>query len=115
MSGIYIIRCRDVFKIGIARDVKRRLVALQIGNPYPLELVGFVPVDDPENAERYLHTRFSRCRLQGEWFRLTAAQVEEAFSLLERGDVAVRGRPFTKRARQSSANESAKSCLSSTL
>jgi hypothetical protein len=53
-------------KIGLARDVARRLKTLQTASPVPLLLLGVVPGD--AKVERQLHRRFAGSRLRGEWF-----------------------------------------------
>jgi hypothetical protein len=64
-------RIGEPVKIGIAFDAARRLRALQTAHPKPLKLLAQMPGDLDE--ERRLHRRFSRCRLGGEWFRITPA------------------------------------------
>jgi hypothetical protein len=69
---IYIIRCNEYYKIGVAHNVGHRLYELQTGNPYPLEIVGSYPA--PRNMcisfEGTLHSVFEQCgfRVRGEWF-----------------------------------------------
>jgi hypothetical protein len=64
-------------KIGYARDLPRRLSALQVSSPCPLVLVAAVATDDPAGLERKLHKRFAHLRIQGEWFGLTDELDEE--------------------------------------
>lgn len=45
---------------------EKRLAALQTGNSNPLRLLGHVPGSNAH--EGHLHRRFSRFRIQGEWF-----------------------------------------------
>lgn len=58
----------SAIKVGVARDEKARLKALQIGNPVPLKLLAVVPGDG--DTELRLHRAFSDYRISGEWFRL---------------------------------------------
>lgn len=54
-------------KVGFClKKPEKRLAALQTGNSNPLRLVGHVPGSDTH--ESHLHRRFSRFRIQGEWF-----------------------------------------------
>jgi hypothetical protein len=78
MKGfVYLVRCHDFTKIGIADNIKKRLNALRVGNPYPVELLYSIELENVYKAERYLHERYADCRTRGEWFSLTDAQVEE--------------------------------------
>ena len=56
-------------KIGIARNVKHRLDALQTANPEKLEVLAFTVVVDGRGLERQLHRKLAPYRLNGEWFR----------------------------------------------
>jgi hypothetical protein len=55
-------------KIGVSRNVRRRITDLQLGCPYRLRLLkrSFFP-----GMERALHKRFADDRETGEWFRVT--------------------------------------------
>ena len=55
-------------KIGICKSDKvlNRLNGLQVGNPYPLVVLGVVPGNSI--LERKLHDKFQDSRLVGEWF-----------------------------------------------
>lgn len=60
-------------KIGMAKDVGKRLKALQTSSPAPLELLKTIRVNSIEEAaklESDLHRRFEHLRLTGEWFRV---------------------------------------------
>jgi hypothetical protein len=54
-------------KIGIARDVARRLSQLQSASPATLALVVAFPGDAA--TESAIHWRFAADRIRGEWFR----------------------------------------------
>lgn len=56
-------------KVGLTDHPWRRLSALQIGNPYRLRFVGFLPGDRAD--EQALHEVFASARLRGEWFHPT--------------------------------------------
>jgi hypothetical protein len=53
-------------KIGLSRDIGKRLYQLHSGSPYPLRLLGFVPGN--EDMEKRIHHNFDYIRLEGEWF-----------------------------------------------
>lgn len=63
------------YKIGKSRDAKIRHRQLSIVLPYPLTVLHIVRVQDMSWAESYLHSVFSRTRLNGEWFHLSSEDV----------------------------------------
>lgn len=67
---VYMIRCHDLVKIGIAVDVNGRLMELQVGNPYELELLGCWRSEDAIRDEDLIHSHLDKYRVRGEWFKL---------------------------------------------
>lgn len=63
-----------IYKIGITRNIVSRFANLQGSSPVKLTLVTSWNV--PDEFEGYLHGRFDNCRLHGEWFNLSKADVE---------------------------------------
>ena len=63
-------------KIGkTARSVAKRLAALQIGHPAPLQVLASVPVDqDLSRIEKAIHRFLEADRQQGEWFAAPVGQ-----------------------------------------
>lgn len=55
-------------KIGVAKKLRTRMLALQTGCPYPLRVLSIIDPGGPK-LELELHRRFARHRLHGEWFR----------------------------------------------
>lgn len=55
-------------KIGRAKVVTRRVTQLQIGSPYPLEVLAVAWGEG--RRERAVHAAFAQYRGSGEWFRL---------------------------------------------
>jgi hypothetical protein len=76
---LYLIRCsnEEVYKIGIAGDVRSRIANLQTGNPYKLELADCYSFSSADAVERVLHMKFEGVRMEGEWFRLSGAQLHD--------------------------------------
>ena len=70
MEKLYLIRCNEYYKIGIANDLQGRLVALQTGNPHPLVLEACFGFSNAAVVEKTLHKAFSGVRKIGEWFAL---------------------------------------------
>ncbi len=72
---VYSITDEKRVKIGISKDVKKRLSQLQTATPRKLRVVDFVDVGANKNnawgKERRAHTFFSDFRVGGEWFDLS--------------------------------------------
>ncbi len=65
-------------KIGLAEDVDHRLKELQTGNAERLIIEYRLAVANMKHAEGSLHNLFAanRLRSDGEWFKLTEAQLQ---------------------------------------
>jgi predicted GIY-YIG superfamily endonuclease len=91
MSGyVYLLKCQDFYKIGIATDVQKRISGMQTGSPYPIVLVASVEVDNPLALERELHAAYEHRHHKREWFALTEEDVEAIRSLFGNKRVEVR-------------------------
>lgn len=68
---IYLIACQktNTCKIGYSKSPENRLIQLQTGNPFPLEIIA-VKEGNIED-EKLLHETFSHIKHQGEWFEYT--------------------------------------------
>jgi hypothetical protein len=66
---------RRQVKIGRGKDVRRRVQNLQTGNPSPLQLMGWIMVDDDAQIERRLHQKYQEQRQLGEWFSIGPSEV----------------------------------------
>jgi len=68
-GDVYFIRSKTggPVKIGVSRDVNKRLGALQTAHPYRLVVVATIH-NGGVSAERSLHEQFAEFRLNGEWF-----------------------------------------------
>lgn len=70
MQYLYIIKCNEFHKIGIANDVEARLAQLSTGNPYQLTVEAIYAFDNAEVVERSIHQKYKKSRQRGEWFSL---------------------------------------------
>lgn len=79
-SGVYIVAVRDsnLYKIGVTKDIEKRLYQLQTGNPYEFYLTEFFPTPKSRELESLLHKKFKLNRYKREWFKLTGEEVLEA-------------------------------------
>lgn len=74
---IYIIHASNTstYKIGIAKDVEKRLKGLQTSNPNKLQVVNKFYFDNASKIESDLHEKFKDKRLNGEWFNLNVCDL----------------------------------------
>jgi hypothetical protein len=74
---VYFIAClnADAIKIGMARDVDRRLRALQGACPYLLQIMAVTP--GARETEFAYHKRFAGLHLHGEWFQYSSPIQDE--------------------------------------
>lgn len=72
---VYLMKSGRHHKIGLSAAPGRREYEVAIQMPEKVELVHSIETDDMEGIERYWHRRFADRRANGEWFRLSAAQV----------------------------------------
>lgn len=66
----------NAIKIGRAKNVSKRLQALQTSSPAVLKLLKTIPVEGlavAQSLEMALHEQFKALRLNGEWFRADTA------------------------------------------
>lgn len=75
---VYVIQCNEFYKIGVARNLAKRLNEMQTGNPYELRVVLSIEVRGGSSfdTERFLHTKFQAYRVRREWFQLPPEAVE---------------------------------------
>ena len=84
---IYFIRMdlRGPIKIGVAKNVEKRLADLQCASPYDLSLITKVECGSRRRAyelERQLHKMYGYKRMRGEWFQ-GDIKLKEADDLLK--------------------------------
>lgn len=68
--SIYFMQCGGVagpIKIGSSYRPSQRLIAFQMGCPYPLSIIR--EIDGYLEGERWFHSYFEALNIHGEWFR----------------------------------------------
>lgn len=87
---VYFVRAgnKGAIKIGVARDVKKRLATMQTGNPFELKVIALIPCSGVQQAfdtERRIHNLFKAKRIRGEWFAgdINFRSIRDAIDIIE--------------------------------
>jgi Meiotically up-regulated gene 113/Homing endonuclease associated repeat len=72
---VYLLRAGDYFKIGQSSDLEKRVKSINVALPDKATLEHAISTDDPPGIEAYWHRRFADRRMNGEWFKLSKADV----------------------------------------
>lgn len=82
-ANVYLMECGDRYKIGVSRNIKRRIKELN-KRPFETRLVKqSKPVVDAYLYESELHENYEDKKISGEWFNLTQHDVNVICSYLE--------------------------------
>lgn len=81
-----------ICKIGMTRNLPRRLQALQSATPQAMTVVHAWPIESycaAQHLERKLHSMAARFRVRGEWFALSPSDVLTMWSLTSERDALI--------------------------
>jgi hypothetical protein len=73
---IYLIASGSLVKIGRSREVEKRRRAIACDQPGGAELIAQFHTEAVTSIEMRLHARFAHRHVRGEWFDLSAAELE---------------------------------------
>jgi len=76
MDNIYILESDGFYKIGVSTDVDKRVKELQVGNPHKIECIFARWVPEAYDVEKELHSMFKEHVVSGEWFKLSADELD---------------------------------------
>jgi len=79
---IYVLKSREHYKIGISKDVAKRMRELQTGNPVKHMFVYSSFSEDARDFESRLHKAFAEYGGEGEWFALPPEKLEQLIEIL---------------------------------
>lgn len=67
---------KSIYKIGVSKDVEKRIKQLQTGNCEQITLVHKFKSNYPYKIESVLHGMYKFKRIEGEWYDMSAKEVE---------------------------------------
>jgi len=88
VAGVYIIKNQNTkkYKIGITKNLKKRIKQFSTGNPENIKIVYFIKTKHYKSLEVHLHEIFKNYRIGGEWFNFSdekLSEIENNFELLQ--------------------------------
>jgi hypothetical protein len=77
---VYLIRAvtpDNHYKIGLSKEPVKRIVSMGVKLPFPIEVIHLIHASDRFLAEKTLHNRYVDKRVNGEWFELSAQDIQD--------------------------------------
>lgn len=85
---VYLLKTpENIYKIGVTKDVDKRIKSLQTGSADKITLVDKFLSNYPFKIESTLHRKYNDSKIKGEWYHLTKDDVnnfQNDCSLMER-------------------------------
>lgn len=81
LSGyVYIVKSLGYYKIGMTSKQSERVKALRVSLPV-LKLINQFACKDRQRVESYLHKKYKKQQVKGEWYKLTKEDIQWLKSL----------------------------------
>jgi predicted GIY-YIG superfamily endonuclease len=81
---IYIVECEGLYKIGITKNVKKRISGMTTGNPFEIQVIKARIVQACRENEKMMHNKFRCKNKSGEWFDLSDNDLELASKMIDK-------------------------------
>lgn len=75
---VYAIKSLDLIKVGVAKDIAKRMNAMRLDNPHGCELLFYRRTYAPYTFEKRMHELLAEKAAGREWFRVTLEEVRVA-------------------------------------
>ncbi len=77
-SFVYLLKVSNegIYKIGVSKNVEKRVKQLQTGNPEPIEILKSFLSQYPYKLESVLHRRYNYNHVQGECFYMEQKDID---------------------------------------
>lgn len=86
---IYLLQCdfidKPLYKIGISKNVERRVKQLQTGNPYKIIVLKKFKTPYAFKIEAALHREYKIDNVKGEWFDIDISNYDNRINILQKG------------------------------
>jgi len=78
-SIVYLIKesFNGYIKIGVSRNIKGRMAAIESNIPQKITLIGTIKSSQARKIEEKLHRKYADYCIKGEWFKLSDKQLSE--------------------------------------
>lgn len=84
-SHIYFLKCGDYYKIGISKDVNRRIKELD-KRPFKIEVIYISDLTEKAlEIEQTIHSSLERFRINGEWYNLPKGIIKIVCKAIKQG------------------------------
>jgi len=75
LKSVYLVRCGEFYKVGLADNVQERIATLQTASPYQVEFIRSWQARNAKQQEQMIHGLLWRYHERGEWFKLPTGVV----------------------------------------
>ena len=77
-QNLYLLECQSFYKIGISKNVNRRVKQINKSIPFKIKVVGYIYLGkQARSAETYWHDHYKKYRVRGEWFSIPKNEIPD--------------------------------------